>query len=125
VGGQLTKISEMSPQGLGLGVAVSIAGALWASSKGTTYLIRALNRAFGEDESRGAVKLKLTALGFTLAFIVAASVAIGTVAVLPAVLHHVGLGEMTETLVNVGRWPVLALLIMVGLSVVYRFAPDR
>jgi membrane protein len=125
VGGQLAQITSMSPQGLGFGVALSIAAALYASSKGTFYLIRALNNAFGEEESRGIVRLKLTALGFTLGFIIAASVAIAAIAVLPVVLGFVGLGGVTETLLNVGRWPVLALFLMLGLSVLYRYAPNR
>ena len=46
------------------------------------------------------------------------------VVALPAVLDRVT-GDAVRTALLVLRWPLLALLILVALAVLYRFAPDR
>ena len=40
-------------------------------------------------------------------------------------LSFVGLGGVTATLAWMVRWPALFLLLLVGLSVLYRYGPDR
>jgi membrane protein len=45
--------------------------------------------------------------------------------VFPLVLGYIGLGSMSEIVLSVLRWPVLLALIIIGLSVLYRFAPSR
>jgi membrane protein len=122
---QLNEIVALSPSQLGAGAAISIVGSLWVGSKGTFYLFRSLNVAYGERETRGLVKLSVTAFVFTLLFILGAVIAIGAVAVLPAVLGLLGLGRHAETLIGVGRWPALAGAVMITLGLLYRFGPDR
>jgi membrane protein len=41
------------------------------------------------------------------------------------VLNFVGLGGVTEWLVRLGRWPALFAVILLGLSVLYRYGPSR
>ena len=36
-----------------------------------------------------------------------------------------GFGSLTEALARVARWPVLLLVLLVGLAVLYRYGPDR
>ena len=50
---------------------------------------------------------------------------VSAVVVLPLVLSFVGLGGVTATLAWIVRWPALFVLLLVGLSVLYRYAPDR
>src|ERR1700735_1814081 len=45
--------------------------------------------------------------------------------VLPLVLAPIGLGSLTETLTRIARWPVLFLVLLMGLAVLYRYGPDR
>jgi membrane protein len=40
-------------------------------------------------------------------------------------LNFLGLGETLENLVSYARWPLLALVMLVGLAIVYRYGPDR
>ena len=122
---QLDEIVAVSSGQLGLGAILSIVGALYVGSKGTFYLFRSLNLAYGERETRGLVKVKVTAILFTVLFILAAVIAIGAVAVLPAVLGLFGVGQHAERLIELGRWPALAVAVMIGLELVYRFGPDR
>ena len=45
--------------------------------------------------------------------------------VIPAILALLGLTAVTSLLVQLGRWPVLAVLLMLGLAFLYRFGPSR
>jgi membrane protein len=122
---QLRDIVTASPSRLGLGVAASILGSLWAASKAVTYFFMSLNVAYGERESRNFIKLKGTALLFTLGFVAFVVFSLGLVALLPVLAGIVGLGDMTETLLRLGRWPVLGAAIMLGLATIYRYGPNR
>jgi membrane protein len=122
---QLRDIVTASPSSLGVGVGLSILGSLWAASKAVTYFFTSLNVAYGERESRNFIKLKGTALLFTVGFVLFVVFSLGLVAVLPVLASVVGLGDLTETLIRLGRWPVLAMAIMFGLATIYRYGPNR
>jgi membrane protein len=47
------------------------------------------------------------------------------VAIIPAVVGLLPLGDFGKKLVDWIRWPVLTILFATGLSVVYRYAPSR
>lgn len=120
---QITEITEAAPGGLGLGVVISVLGALWSASKGMQSLVTALNVAYDEEETRKFLKLRGLALALTVGAAVGAAVLIGGMSVLGAVSEELGTaGELALTIV---RWPVLALLLMALLACLYRYAPDR
>lgn len=52
---QLKSITGASSSGLGLKLAISLAGLLWSASSGTTALIRGLGIAYDQPEGRGFV----------------------------------------------------------------------
>ena len=52
-------------------------------------------------------------------------VVIFLVAVLPAVVRFLALGAATKWFLLVIEWPLLIALAMLGLAVLYRYAPDR
>src|SRR6185503_18156657 len=52
-------------------------------------------------------------------------VTVGLIAVLPSALADAGVPDALRILLVVVRWPVLAVLMVAGLAVVYRVAPDR
>ena len=117
-GGQATGV-------LSLGLVVSLLLALWSASGGVAGLIQGLNLAYDEEEERNFIRLRGTALLLTLGGILVALISLGLVAVLPAVLDSLGLGETGQTIVNILRWPLLALVMLGALAVLYRMAPDR
>ncbi len=80
---QLTHIVETEGSGLGIGAFIGIALALWAASKGMKHLISAINAAYNQEETRGYVKLRVTALLMTAGAIVGLIVAFGAIAILP------------------------------------------
>ncbi len=122
---QLRALVSRSGSGLGWGAVFGIAGALFSASAGTEKLMDAIGIAYEERKGRGMVKQRGVALLLTLGFIVAGIVALGLVAVLPAVLDFLRLGGVGEALLRFGRWPTLAAFVMVGLAVLYAVAPYR
>lgn len=122
---QLKEIVRASETAQGFGLLLSIVGVLWSASSGTSALIEAINTAYDENETRNFFKQRALALAFTLGFILSAVIAFGIIAVLPSFLDNLGLGPIGQTVVAIGRWPSLALLVIVGLSLLYRYAPNR
>jgi membrane protein len=108
---------------------VGAALALWAASRGTVSLARALNRVFGVEESRPWWKLNLLAVGVTLGVAVLMIVALALLTLGPAagrwIADQLGLGAVFDAVYSVGRWLIAALLIMVVWSVLYTVLPNR
>ena len=122
---QLTAITSNSGGALGVALIVSILGALWSASGGMGNLIKAINIAYDEEETRKFVKLKSLSLALTLGAILFVVVAVGLIAVLPAVLNSVGLGSIATVAAQVARFVGLVVAVMIALAIVYRYAPDR
>jgi membrane protein len=125
IGQQLRDIVSTEQSALGLGLVVSLLGALFTASGGVANLMKAINLAYDEEETRGFVKLRLTALLLTFGAVLFLAVAVGLVAVLPVVLDALGLGGGARIAVNVARWAGLVAFMVGALAVIYRYAPDR
>jgi len=122
---QLRAIVDSSSSGLKLGAIVGLAVALWSASAGVRHLIGAVNIAYDEEETRGFVKLRALSLVMTLAGIVVLALAVAGLVVLPRVLDaHGTVGVLRDSLLIV-RWPLFAVLGLLGLALIYRYAPDR
>lgn len=122
---QARKVAEGAGTGASLAAIGGVLLALYSASKGMKSLMEGMNIAYDEEEERGFVKLNLVALALTLFLIVGALIALGAVVAAPALLGKLGLSESVKGLVTWLRWPILALLTIVGLAVIYRYAPDR
>jgi membrane protein len=122
---QLTSVAGGSGGALTVGLVVSLLAALWSASSGTAHLMTAVNLAYDEEEGRGYLEQKAIALGLTFGAIVFVLVALVLVAVLPVALDHAGLGVVGRVVAQVVRWGLLVAVVVVGLAVVYRIAPDR
>jgi membrane protein len=123
--GQLQSLTSTQGAALGLGAIGGLVLALWSASAGVRTLMEALNVAYDEEESRGFVSYYGTALLLTLGAIVGAIVAIGVVVALPVVVGFLGLGSFVENIIAYARWPILAIAMIVGLAVIYRYGPSR
>jgi len=122
---QLKDIASNSGGSLGIGLLASLAGALFAASGGMQNLIKAINIAYDEEETRNFIKLRLVALGMTVALIAFLVIAVGLVAVLPVVLNNLAPSGIASVGVQIARWVGLFAFVAVCLAVLYRFAPDR
>ena len=122
---ELHQLVSTSSGTLGLGATFGLLLALWSASRGMSGLITALNIAYEERERRGLFKLNLVALGLTIALMLGGLVVIALVAVLPAAVQLLGLDNRANWLLLLVQWPLLIVVFMLGLAILYRYAPDR
>lgn len=120
---QLTRLAQ-SPAA-GLATVISILLALWGGSAAMEALITGLNTAYDETEKRGFIKRKLTSLGLTLASVLVVVFAIGFAVLSPAILHYVPLPAFSKELIRWLTWLVLLIVVMLWMSVLYRFGASR
>lgn len=122
---QLHDLAATDRSALGFGAIAGLLVALWSASGAVRTLMEALNVAYDEEEERGFFRFYGTAVLLTLAAIVGVILAIALVVALPAVLGLVGLSGLVDMAVRIVRWPLLALLAVVGFAVMYRYGPSR
>ena len=122
---QINRLTSKGNATLGFGFIFGLVIALWSANAGMKALMDALNVVFNEKEQRGFVWLNLISLTLTVAAIVSMLFAIAAVVVLPLLLNFIGLGGMSEMLLQVLRWPALLILVITGLTILYRFGPSR
>jgi membrane protein len=122
---ELHSLVTASSGSLSIGAGLALVLALWSASRGMSGLVTALNIAYDEKETRGFFKLNFLAIGLTLLMLAGGTVIIALVGVLPAVLQFVGLESSTKWLLLVLEWPLLIAVVLFGLAMLYRYAPDR
>lgn len=126
VSDQARKVATAPSQGLGFGLIFGLLLTLWSASRGTNSLVTALNIAYGEQETRGIIKLAILSMGLTVAGLLFVIVAMVMIVAVPAAINIVGLQDTPIGWVaSLARWPILAVAIILGLAVFYRYAPDR
>jgi membrane protein len=123
--GQLESLARQETGALSIGFLVGLAVALWSANSGIKSLFDGLNIAYGEEEKRGFLRLNLLSMGFTLCAILIGIALIVSVGVVPAVLAVMRLDEWADMLVRLLRWPVLLIVVGIGMAALYRFGPSR
>jgi membrane protein len=123
VGTQLEQVTSGAGGALGLATVVGILTALWSASSGMKALITGVNLAYDEREGRKFVKLRGLAILLTLGAMVLMAVALTLIVAFPALADS--WPTVLRWTVGVLRWVLLAVLLLVGLAVLYRAAPDR
>jgi membrane protein len=122
---QIRKISEGNNGGI---LTFGVAAALWSSSAALMGLIDALNRAYDIEEGRSWWKVRLLALGLTLALAAFIVIAFALVLVGPTAADYIaratGLGPVFAWTWKVLQWPLVLALVALGAAAVYYFAPD-
>ncbi|WP_152046731.1 YihY/virulence factor BrkB family protein [Aureimonas psammosilenae] len=124
IGEQLQRVTSQSDGKLGFGMVFGLGLALWSANAGMKTLFDAMNIVYEEEEKRSFIRLTLVTLAMTLSMIVFLLVALGAVVVLPIALDYIGLGGL-ETWLLLLRWPVLLLVVALGLTAIYRIGPSR
>lgn len=120
---QLTERSQQTGA-LSIGLIISLVIALWSASGGVANLVQAVNTAYDETDDRTLVQKRGLALALTFGAIVFMITLISLVALLPVVFAFIDGGPL-RWLIQVVRWVLITVLIMVALAVLYRVAPDR
>lgn len=122
---QLERLLSNPQQALGVGAVIGLGAALWSANQGTKAMLDALNVVYEEKEKRSFLKLTALSLVMTFGALLFVLVAMGAIVVLPVVLNYLWLGQGTELLLKIARWPILLVAITLLLSVVYRYGPSR
>lgn len=122
---QARAISAAGPVKLSWAVVLALVLALWSANGGTKALIAALNVAYGVAEDRKFLRRNALSLAATLGAIAAGLVLLAAVALLPRLLDLIWLGALTESLILLGRWPAIFLIMLGFLALSYHFAPNR
>jgi membrane protein len=122
---ELHNLVQASSRALGFAAAAGLLIALWSASRGMSGLITAINIAYEEEDRRGFIRFNLLAIALTLGLVIGGTAAIALVAVLPAAVQFVAVGPATKWLLLIVQWPLLIVMVMLGLAVLYRFGPDR
>ena len=123
--GQASEVAGSREGGLGLAALVSLLITVYSSSKGIRSIIQGLNVAFGVSERRNIVRLYALTFVMTLMLIIGLLVAIASTIVLPAAFAVLPLPGRIEAIVSLLRWPLMAGFAVFGLSLIYRFGPNR
>jgi membrane protein len=116
---QLDRLAHTPHIRLGWTFALNLVLSLWSSNAGMKSLIAGLNVAYEEQERRKFIALNAVSLALTLGGLLAAFAA----AAFPAWLALVGPAASPWVLVL--QWAVQLALVVVGLSVLYRYGPSR
>lgn len=120
---QLTTITTNSTQVLTVRGIFGLVVALWTATTAATYLVDALTMAYCEQETRGLVRRLLLGLGLVLGGALLLGAAIAGAGVFSRAFA--GAPDGMRSLAKVLVWLALAVLMVVVLAVLYRFAPDR
>lgn len=122
---QIRKISEGNAGGV---LTIAFLFTLWSSSSAVVAVCSTLNVAYDLTESRPWWKVRLTAIGLTVALAVFILISMTLIFAGPALAERVaaqmGLGAAFEWTWKILQWPLIFLLIATAVAMVYYFAPD-
>jgi membrane protein len=122
---QLESVVDRSRSGLTASAALAMALALWSSSTALRHTMAAINVAYGEDETRGPVHVRLVSL---LGAVIGTVFILGgffLAGLLPVTLQALGVDKGWRDALGILRWPLLAVAMFAACALLYRQAPDR
>lgn len=125
IAGFAEAVANSEGQTLGWGIAFSILLGVFSANKGTAALFTGLNIAYNQEDSRPFLRRSLLTLGVTLGAIISGSLLLAAVAVIPMIRQVLPLPEMTDTILNLLRWPLIVVIGFGALAVLYKVAPNR
>ncbi len=125
IGDELHRLASTSSASLSFGFIFGLLVSLWSANAGVKSLFAAMNVVYDEEEKRGFMQLTLQSFAFTLAAIIGAILLLTAIVVVPAVLGSLGLGPAAETAISILRWPVLLLILAVGIGALFKYGASR
>ena len=122
---QLQTISDSDQGGL---LTLGFLGTIWSTSAAIAGLMDTLNKAYEIEESRPWWKVRLTAIGLTLAVGLFILLSFALVILSPILIEplarYFGLGEAFTTAWAIAQWPIVFVLVATGVGMIYYFGPD-
>ena len=125
IGEQVKRLTQSPSSGLGVGLVIGLATALWSANAATKAMFSALNDVYGERENRNFFRLTGTSLAFTVGGVVTMILGLGLVVVLPVLFKAIGLDTVFAIVVRVARIPLMLAILVAALAMLFRYGPDR
>ncbi|MGF3054964.1 YihY/virulence factor BrkB family protein [Microbacterium sp. YY-01] len=124
--GPLQQLAEAP--GAGIALVFGIVVALWSASGYVGAFSRAINRIYGVAEGRPIWKLRPMQLLVTVMGVVGLAIATVSLAlsgdIAQAIGDRIGASAAVQTAWSILKWPVLAVVIVLGVAVLYYFTPN-
>ncbi|GIG28732.1 YihY/virulence factor BrkB family protein [Cellulomonas marina] len=126
IGPILTAFTQTPAAGFAL--VIGLATALWSASGYVGAFGRAMNRVYEVEEGRPFWKLRPTNILVTFVTVVIVAVVIAALVLSGGVARSigdlVGLSDVTVTVWNIAKWPVIVALVVLAVAVLYNFTPN-
>lgn len=112
-----------SSKTLGLALATTLGLALYSARSAAGAMFAALNHVYRVEDERPTLRRLALTLAVAAATLVGLFVLSAVIVALPAVIALLRLPADVEAMTELLRWPLLLVLVMVGLVALYRAAP--
>lgn len=122
---QIAAVVSAPNSALSWRILFSLLLALYSAGAGIRAVLRAMNVAYNETETRHPVMFYLTAIGMTLGLFVFTYVSLFLIIGVPAALSFVNLDGTAQVIAKVLPWVILIAVFAFGAGIVYRFGPSR
>jgi membrane protein len=121
-------ITEVSQASSGGKITLGLLLALWAASSGVEAITQTINRAYGIKESRPWWKLRLLAIGLTIALALLIVSALIIVLfgehIIDWIAASYGFGDAFRTVWKVAQWFIVLLFVFLAFALIYYWSPD-
>lgn len=122
---QITAVINQPKANLGLGIALGLLIALYSSGAGIRAVMRAMNIAYGEVETRGVTKFYAIAASMTVSMVVFVWVSLAVIIGVPALFKLLKLDGAAALATRAVPWVLLIALFAFASGVIFRFGPSR
>ncbi len=102
--------------------------AVWAGSSATATFVNTITIAYDMRDLRGAVRSRLLALWLFLGSVVIGVIVLPLLVLGPSLLKRIipkSARDTASTIIDAGYYPVIVVLLLVGLTTLYHLAPPR
>jgi membrane protein len=126
IGEQLRAMTETPNGAKGFALLLAISLALYGASKGSSAIVTALNVAYEVKESRSFIRTTLLSLAMTVGAMAVLFIGIGAIAAMAWVESLLpAASPLVQRIVQGLFWSGAALVVSIGIALVYRYGPNR
>jgi membrane protein len=125
VSDQLHALATAPSTKLGAGLVLSVLFALWTATSASSAMMNALTVAYDGREKRGIFHFYGLAVALTVGLVLFAAISLLLIAGVPALMIQIPEPPPWGDIVPYLRWPLLVVIVVMGLGTFYRIAPSR
>ena len=125
VDAQVIKLVYAERGALGVASLISLFFAIWSARAGILAMIQGLNVLTRHLRPRNFLWELAVAYMLTMVLIAVTLIAVASVIVIPALLAFFPLGGYAGLIVDVLRWALAVVAVLVGIGMLYRYGPSR